>query len=109
MHELGITREVVAVASAHSAGARVRRVTLEIGKLSTILPDAIRFCFPVCAAGTAVEGADLEIISVSGRAHCRKCDRDVELGELFGCCPCGSGDLDWLSGTELKIKSIEVD
>lgn len=109
MHELGITREVVAVASARGDGARVRRVTLEIGRLSAVMPDAIRFCFPVCAAGTAVENAELEIIEIAGRARCRECNSDLILDELFGCCPCGSGDLDWLAGTELKIKSIEVD
>ncbi|MEP7271708.1 MAG: hydrogenase maturation nickel metallochaperone HypA, partial [Acidobacteriota bacterium] len=57
MHELGITRSIVGICVEHSAGARVKRVTVEIGKLSAIMPDAVRFCFDVCAKGTAVEGA----------------------------------------------------
>ena len=34
-------------------GRKVTRVTLEIGKLSAIMPDAIRFCFDVVAQGQA--------------------------------------------------------
>ena len=46
----------------HAAGAKVNRVVLEIGKLSAVLPDAVRFCFELCSEGTVVEGAELEII-----------------------------------------------
>ncbi len=87
---------------------RVTRVVLEIGKLSAILPDAVRFCFDLCTEGTVVEGATLEIIEVPGLARCRDCGRDVTLERPFGRCECGSTDLDWLSGDELKVKEFEV-
>lgn len=60
MHELGITRSVVAICAEDFGGAAVKRVTLEIGKLSAIVP--VQFCFDVCAKGTVVEGASLEIL-----------------------------------------------
>ena len=66
MHELGITRSVIAICVENSGGAVVKRVTLEIGKLSAILPDAVRFCFDICAKGTVVEGAALEILEIQG-------------------------------------------
>ena len=56
MHELGIAQEVVALVAEHAQG-KVTRVVLEIGKLSAILPDAIRFCFDLCSEGTVVAGA----------------------------------------------------
>ena len=43
MHELGITRNVVAICSEHANGAPVRRVRLQIGQLSAVLPEAVRF------------------------------------------------------------------
>jgi hydrogenase nickel incorporation protein HypA/HybF len=108
MHELGITQEILAVVSERSEGARVRRVVLEIGKLTAILPDALRFCFEVCSAGTVAEGAELEIDELPGRARCRQCGAEVQFDQPFGRCACGSSDLDWLSGEELRIKEMEV-
>jgi hydrogenase nickel incorporation protein HypA/HybF len=108
MHELAITQEIVAMIEQRLAGARVARVVLEIGKLSAVLPDAVRFCFDACAEGTCVEGATLEIIETTGLARCRACDANVRLDRPFGRCACGESDLEWLSGDELKIKQVEV-
>ena len=108
MHELSITRSVVAICAENCNGARVTRVTLEIGKLSAVMPDAVRFCFDICAKATAVEGASLEIIEVPGVAHCLDCEGDVELDDLVGRCTCGSRNLKLVSGSELKIREMEV-
>ena len=70
MHELGITRNIVAIVSERAGAARVKRVSLEIGRLSAVMPEAIRFCFDVCSKGTALEGAELEIREIPGRGRC---------------------------------------
>lgn len=108
MHELGITQNIVAIAIEHAQGAQVRRITLEIGQLSAILPDAIRFCFDVCAQGTVLEGATLEILEPPGRGRCRECDRQMELSQPFGVCACG-GRLEIIQGQELTIKELEME
>lgn len=108
MHELGLTQEIVALVSERTQGARVIRVVLEIGKLSAVLPDAIRFCFDLCCEGTSLEGAELEIREIAGRARCRECGGEVVLERPFGVCVCGNSDLEWLSGEELLIKEVEV-
>ena len=108
MHELGITQEVVAIAAEHARGRRVARVVLEVGKLSGVLPDAVRFCFGPCAEGTAVEGATLEIVETPGRARCRTCGGEVPLDRPFGQCECGSTDLEWLAGDELRVRELEL-
>jgi len=38
-------------------GRRVRRVTLDVGQLSGVMPDAILFCFDIVAKGTLLDGA----------------------------------------------------
>ena len=48
---------VVDACAERAAGARVLRVRVEVGQLVAVLPDALRFCFDVCAQGTVVEGA----------------------------------------------------
>jgi hydrogenase nickel incorporation protein HypA/HybF len=66
MHELSITRNIVAIVSEAAEGKRVVRVVLEVGKQAGVMPDAIRFCFEVVSDGTAVQGAALSIIEVDG-------------------------------------------
>jgi hydrogenase nickel incorporation protein HypA/HybF len=109
MHELSITQNLVAIATVHAQGAPITRITLEIGQLSAILPDAIRFCFDVCAQGTLLEGARLEIIEVPGRGHCRQCGHEMALEMPYGICDrCNSPFLDLVAGQELKIKEMET-
>jgi len=109
MHELGIAMDVVDAVSARAAGARVRRVVLEVGALTAVLPDALRFCFDLATAGTAAEGARLDIVERPGRARCRACGTELALARPFGRCACGGTDLDWLEGDELKIFEVEVE
>jgi hydrogenase nickel incorporation protein HypA/HybF len=109
MHELGITQEVVAVSADQAKGRRVLRVVLEIGKLSGVLPDAVRFCFGDCSEGTAVEGAILEIVETPGRGKCRACGNEVPLVRAFGQCQCGNTDLEWIAGDELRVRELELD
>jgi hydrogenase nickel incorporation protein HypA/HybF len=108
MHEMGIVMEIVDVVSEASQGAKVARVVLEIGKLSMVVPDAVRFCFDLAAQGTPLEGAELAIVETPGRAACRDCGAEVILERPFGRCRCGGTDLEWLAGEELKIQTVEV-
>jgi hydrogenase nickel incorporation protein HypA/HybF len=109
MHELGITQNIVAIVADHANGAKVKRVLLEIGKLSAIMPDAVQFCFDVCCQGTVLEGAILEIREIPGLAHCRQCGAEVPLEQPFGICSCGSVALEVIRGEELKIKEMEIE
>jgi hydrogenase nickel incorporation protein HypA/HybF len=108
VHEIGIAQEVVALAEERAGGRRVTRVVLQVGKLSGVLPDAVRFCFEVCAEGTVVAGAVLEILETPGLARCRACGAEVPLHRPYGQCGCGNSDLDWVTGDELRVKELEV-
>jgi hydrogenase nickel incorporation protein HypA/HybF len=108
MHELAITQEVVEIVTDRCQGARVARVVLEIGRLTAILPDAVRFCFDVCAAGTVVEGAALDIIETPGSGRCTACGAIVPMEQAFARCACGCSDLEWLTGEELRVREVEV-
>ena len=109
MHELGIAQSIVEIACEHAQGAKVRRVSLEIGELSAVMPDAIRFCFDVCCQGTSLEGATLEIAEVPGIAHCQQCGAEFAVDRLFAVCACGSSNLRLMQGQELKLKELETE
>ena len=110
MHELGITRSVVGIVSERARGQKVLRVTLEVGKLSGLLPDAIRFCYDICAQGTPLEGSTLDIIDIEGRGLCSACGAEPVMAIPVGRCPiCREPSLRIVAGTELKIKDMEVE
>ena len=109
MHELGITRNVVAIVGEAAKGRRVRRVTLEIGKLSGVMAEAVRFCFELVAQGTPLEGARLEIREIDGRGRCGGCGSEFAMPELFTACACGARRTQLLAGEELNIKTMELE
>ena len=110
MHELGITRSVVAIVAEHAKGQKVLNVTLEVGKLSGLRPESSRFCFDVCSKGTALQGARLNIIEPAGLGHCSSCGAETELAAPLGRCPhCSQPTLRVVAGTELKIKEMETE
>ncbi|MHA6623202.1 hydrogenase maturation nickel metallochaperone HypA/HybF [Pseudonocardia sp. DLS-67] len=108
MHELSITQSVVTAVAERLPDARIRRVRLEVGQLSGLVPDAMRFCFELVAAGTVCEGADLEIDEAPGLARCRSCGVDFTTAEVLPLCDCGSADVEVLGGRELRIRDVEV-
>lgn len=108
MHELGIARNVVAIVGEHAGRQRVTRVRLEVGRLSAIVPDALRFCFDVCSDGTALAGARLEIDELPGRWRCRDCGWVFDSDRFGSRCRCGSAQLDCIGGEELKVIEMET-
>jgi hydrogenase nickel incorporation protein HypA/HybF len=108
MHELGIAQEIVSIVSQRCGGRPVRRIVLEVGKLSAVLPDALRFCFDLATEGTAAHGASLEIVEIDGLGRCRACGASVRLTQPYGRCACGGSDLEWEQGDELTIREMEV-
>ena len=109
MHELGITRNLVAIVADAAQGRRVRKVWLEIGERSALLPEAVRFCFDVVSQGTALESAALEIVAVAPGWQCRDCDARFGEQSHERCPHCASLRLVRRNGDELNIKAMEVE
>jgi len=108
MHELGITLEIVEAVVRRAEGRKVRRVRVEVGRLTAVVPAALQFCFDICAAEAGIEGADLVVDEVRGKARCRACDREVYTDLPYGACECGGIDLEWITGHELRIIEMEL-
>ena len=108
MHELAITQSVVDAVVEKLDGAGIRALTLEIGRLSGVVPDSVRFCFDLVTAGTSLEGATLTIVEPAGAGTCRACGDEFSMEDVFPLCPCGSADVEVTAGRQLKIRSVEV-
>lgn len=108
MHELSITQSVVDAVCERAAGRTVHSVKVQVGALTAVVPEAMRFCFELVVEGTVAQGARLDIEERPGAAHCRGCGADIVLADLILLCPCGSADVAVTGGRELQIISMEV-
>jgi hydrogenase nickel incorporation protein HypA/HybF len=108
VHELGLVESLVQTVEDALGDERVLAVWLEVGALVAVVPDALRFCFDVCAQGTRLEGARLDIAEVPGRGRCRSCGVTLELAAGPPVCACGSVDVEITAGLELRIREVEV-
>ena len=110
MHELSIAESIVRVADRHAAGRDVLKVTVRIGHLRQVVPDALEFAFALVAEGTAVEGAELDLEEVPAAGICRTCGIETELdGFPLACEGCGGVDLELTRGEELLVDSLELE
>ncbi|MTJ84365.1 MAG: hydrogenase maturation nickel metallochaperone HypA [Telmatospirillum sp.] len=113
MHEMSLTEGILRVLEQQAAAqgfTRVVKVRLEIGELSAVDPESLRFCFEAIRDETVADGAELEIIPLPGRAFCVDCGKEVPLPHRFAVCPdCGGGKLQLSGGDEMRIKDLEVE
>ena len=71
MHELAIVEGVIDTVTERLPDAQITCVRLEIGALSGVVADALRFSFELATEGTNLQGADLEIDEVPGSQELR--------------------------------------
>lgn len=112
MHELSLLENVREILEEHALSQnfkKVSKVTLEIGKLSCVEPDALRFGFGVVMKDSLAENAELIITELNGLGLCQRCQQQVEIDSLHDpCMHCGSPFVAVIQGTEMKIKDLIV-
>jgi hydrogenase nickel incorporation protein HypA/HybF len=108
MHELSITQSIVDTVIARTGERLVSVVHVLVGRLSGVLPTAMRFCFELVSEGTPLEGAELKIDEPDGRALCRTCHREFVLADTILLCECGSADVEVTGGRELMVTAVEM-
>jgi hydrogenase nickel incorporation protein HypA/HybF len=112
MHEMSLAEgmlQIVDETARKNGATKVTAVRLELGALSHVEAEALRFCFDAVARGGVAEGARLEIVTTPGRAWCMPCGDTVELARLGDACPrCGGYQLQVTQGEEMRLKDIEI-
>ena len=113
MHEMSLAEgvlQLVEETAQRESASRVKLVVLEIGQLSSVEPEALKFCFEAVTHGSIAQGAGLEIVAVPGAGWCMPCAGTVPMTELYGACPkCGSHQVQPTGGTEMRVKEIEIE
>lgn len=113
MHELSLCeniRQVLEQQAPLQHYHRVKTVWLEIGRLSGVEPEAIRFAFEIVMQGSVAERVLLEIVEVPGEAGCTQCLQTVEIqqGNAEGL-RCGVHPSQIQNGEQMRIKELEVE
>lgn len=111
MHELSIAVAVVEQVeeAVREQGRAVVSLTLRIGELAGVVPEALEFSFELAAEGTALAGARLLIETVDARGRCEGCGREAATGmpPVLWCAGCGA-PLTLLCGRELEIVRVTL-
>lgn len=113
MHEMSLAenvREIIEKAADVQGFRKVRTVWLEIGQLSCVEQEAMRFCFDAAMKDSVADGARLEIVEVAGRGRCMQCGCEPPIATLYEACPrCGSHAVQVVAGDAMRVKELEVE
>ena len=113
MHELGIVFYIirdVKKAALENAVEHVSGVIMNIGEVSTIVPEYLTDCWRWAAdKEDLLRGCELKINIIPAVTHCDDCGQEYGTVEHGKICPhCGSENTWLLRGNEVEIKEIEV-
>jgi len=111
MHELSVCLALVQQlqAIAREQGAEsIDRVILNIGPLSGIEPELLRNAYPLAAAGTAANAAELVIHSADIIVRCNTCGaKSIAAANRLLCGACGDFRTRLMSGDEMQLQRVE--
>ena len=100
--------QVMHVAREHRATA-VKTVNVRIGPLSGVEPDLLALAFPLAAAGTVAEAAQLVIEALPIRVRCDTCGAETAaVANRLVCGACGDWHTRLVSGDEMLLASVEL-
>ena len=113
MHEMALCESVLQLIEENAKAqgySKVKTVWLEIGALSGVEIEAMRFCFEAVQKDTIAAQAELKIQNTQGSAWCMQCEKEVPVNQLYDACPeCGSYQLQVTGGQEMRVKELEVE
>ena len=113
MHELGIVFYIiddVKEVAAANAVTSVRRVTLQLGEVSGVIPSYLQDAWTwACRREPVMDGCELDVEELPAVTLCENCGAEYGTVEHGRTCPvCGSERTYLLRGNEVMIKEIEV-
>ena len=113
MHELGVvfhTLDTVKRIADENNVKRVASITVEIGEVSTVIPDLFEDCWNwAVKKETVLKDAGVKIERIPALTYCEDCKKEYGTLEYGKECPyCGSDRTYLLQGNEIIIKEIEA-
>lgn len=112
MHELSVClalmEQVQRIANEHNA-RRVDKIVLRIGPLSGIEVSLLKHAYPLAAANTIAEDAELVIESMPVKVKCTQCGAETQVpANRLLCGQCGDFRTRVVSGDEMLLANMEL-
>lgn len=112
MHELSVClsllQQVERVAAERGATSVVR-IELEVGPLSGVEPDLLQHAWPLAAAGTVAEPAELSISASDLIVECSQCGaRSAAKPNRLLCDACGDYRTRVVAGEDMTLLRLEL-
>lgn len=111
MHEIGIIQEILTIATdaIQEKGSEIKQITINIGKISGVVCEALEFAFDVIKKDTIAKNAILKIELLPVICSCHYCQKEFQPDEWFFECPiCHQLSHAIIQGKEIDIVSIEI-
>ena len=120
MHELSMAEAIVEtvldVAEKNDA-QEIVEVTIEVGELTMLNPEQVKFLLGVLAEDTLLEGAEIIIEEVPVEIKCRSCeftglantDGSDHYLSIVKCPQCDERNVEILTGKECNVKTIKIE
>lgn len=113
MHEMSLAEGIRGIIedAAHAQDFRqVRTIWLEIGELAAVEVEALLFCLEAVLRDSVAKQARVVIDTIPGQGWCLQCKATVSIRQLYDACPvCGYPQVEATSGTEMRVRELEVD
>lgn len=112
MHELsvciGLLEQVERIARDRE-GMTVSRIVIKLGPLSGVEPQLLRHAYPLAAAGSVAEHAELSIDASDVVVHCSQCGADSHVApNRLLCSTCGDFRTRIVTGDEMILERVEL-
>lgn len=113
MHEMSLAEGILGIvenAARDQGFSKVKEIRLEIGALSGVEIEALKFSLDVVLNNSVAEGAAVELETVPGTGWCMMCGETVPIAALYDACPkCGGYQVQATGGTEMRVKDLLVE
>jgi len=113
VHELAVAQALVeqvdAVIDQHGA-TQASLIRVRIGPLAGVVPELLASAFPLAAAGSRMEHAELDLVDAPIKVRCQTCGAETEAAMNYLICgACGDWHTQVISGDELLLESVELE
>ncbi|WP_297890534.1 hydrogenase maturation nickel metallochaperone HypA [Sulfurihydrogenibium sp.] len=113
MHEFSIVQSLLNLIEEQAKlnnAKQVSKVLVKIGKMSGVEPHLLEMAFNTFKEKTIAENAELIIEIQDIIAYCKNCNIEFVIQDYSFICPdCKSIDVDVIDGTEMLLKSLELE
>lgn len=113
MHELSIAYNIIEIVTAKASennAVKVNEIEIDIGEVSGVVSEALETALEFAKKDSVAKNAKVIINQVKSEAICNNCKTVFTPSDIISSCPnCNSFEINIVKGTEMRVKSINIE